>query len=67
MFNGHICRFVERDFACFFGWPNLSNRPIGGFLGLPEGVSADMQVVDIYIVKVKNYVKTGYLLIFHIG
>lgn len=48
VFNGHICRFAEGDFACFFGWPNLSNRPIGGFLGLPEGVSADMQVVDIY-------------------
>jgi hypothetical protein len=47
-FNGHVCRFAEGNFACFFGWPNLSNRPIGGFLGLPEGVSADMQVVDVY-------------------
>ena len=34
-FNGHVCRFAEGNFACFFGWPNLSNRPIGGFLGLP--------------------------------
>ncbi|SHH79022.1 polyketide cyclase [Clostridium grantii] len=48
-FNGHICRFAEGNFACFFGWPNLSNTAIGGFLGLPGGnISADMQVVDVY-------------------
>lgn len=47
-FNGHVCRFAEGNFACFFGWPNLSNRAIGGFLGLPAGHSADMQVVDVY-------------------
>jgi hypothetical protein len=48
-FNGHICRFAEGKFACFFGWPNLSNTPTGGFLGLPGGnVRADMQVVDVY-------------------
>ena len=49
VFNGHVCRFAEGNFACFFGWPNLSNRAIGGFLGLPAGAgSADMQVVDVY-------------------
>lgn len=48
-FHGHICRFAEGNFACFFGWPNLTNRPIGGFLGLPGShVQAEMQVVDIY-------------------
>jgi len=48
-FNGHVCRFAEGKFACFFGWPNLSNTPSGGFLGLPGGnVRADMQVVDVY-------------------
>ncbi len=48
-FVGHVCRFAEGNFACFFGWPNLSNRPIGGFLGLPGGSgSATMQVVDVY-------------------
>ena len=48
-FNGHVCRFAEGNFACFFGWPNLSNKPIGGFLGLPGGqIPADMQVVDVY-------------------
>ena len=49
VFNGHVCRFAEGNFACFFGWPNLSNRPIGNFLGLTaSGQSADMQVVDVY-------------------
>lgn len=48
-FLGHVCRFAEGNFACFFGWPNLTNRPIGGFLGLPgSAVNAEMQVVDIY-------------------
>lgn len=48
-FNGHVCRFAEGNFACFFGWPNLTNKPIGGFLGLPGGnIRADMQVVDVY-------------------
>lgn len=51
-FNGHECRFAEGNFACFFGWPNLSNTPTGGFLGLPGGeVRADMQVVDVYYRK----------------
>ncbi|MEG0672113.1 hypothetical protein [Clostridium sp.] len=48
-FNGHLCRFAEGNFACFFGWPNLTNIPCGGFLGLPGGdIKADMQVVDVY-------------------
>jgi len=48
-FLGHVCRFAEGNFACFFGWPNLTNTPIGGWLGLPGGgVNAEMQVVDVY-------------------
>lgn len=47
-YNGQVCRFAEGDFACLFGWRNLSNTPIGGFLGLPGGLRADMQVVDVY-------------------
>jgi len=48
-FEGHVCRFAEGRYACFFGWPNLSNTPIGGWLGLPGGnVNAKMQVVDVY-------------------
>ncbi len=51
-FNGHVCRFSEGHFSCFFGWPNLTNTPIGGFLGLPGGERpADMQVVDVYCRK----------------
>ena len=49
VFNGHICRFAEGNYAGFFGWPNLTNTPIGGFLGLPaSNIAADMRVVDIY-------------------
>ncbi len=48
-FNGHVARFAEGDYACFFGWPNLTNQPSGGFLGLPSsGTAADMRVVDVY-------------------
>jgi len=49
VFNGHICRFAEGDYACFFGWPNLTNTPKGGFLGLPaSNARTDMRVVDVY-------------------
>lgn len=48
-FEGHVCRFSEGNYACFFGWPNLSNTPIGGWLGLPGGgINCEMQVVDVY-------------------
>ncbi len=49
VFNGHIARFGEGNYAGFFGWPNLTNTPTGGFLGLPGNETrADMRVVDIY-------------------
>ena len=49
VFNGHVARFAEGNYACFFGWANLTNRPSGGFLGLPAtDTSADMRVVDVY-------------------
>jgi len=49
VFNGHICRFAEGKYAGFFGWPNLTNTPKGGFLGLPAGNKpVDMRVVDVY-------------------
>ena len=47
-FNGHVARFAEGDYACFFGWANLTNTPTGGFLGLPRSTPADMRVVDVY-------------------
>ena len=47
-FNGHLCRLAEGNYAGFFGWPNLTNTAIGGFLGLPASDrAADMRVVDI--------------------
>lgn len=48
-FNGHIARFAEGNYGCFFGWPNLTNVATGGFLGLPGSTTpADMRVVDVY-------------------
>ncbi|MEM7272476.1 MAG: nuclear transport factor 2 family protein [Actinomycetota bacterium] len=48
-FNGHVARFAEGTYAGFFGWPNLTNTPTGGFLGLPgANTPADMRVVDVY-------------------
>lgn len=49
VFNGHVARFAEGCYAGFFGWPNLTNTPVGGFLGLTGNeVRADMRIVDIY-------------------
>lgn len=49
VFNGHVARFAEGNYAGFFGWANLTNTSTGGFLGLPGNeIRADMRVVDIY-------------------
>ena len=49
VFNGHIARIAEGNYCGFFGWPNLTNTPTGGFLGLPgNDTRADMRVVDLY-------------------
>jgi ketosteroid isomerase-like protein len=47
-FNGHVALLAEGTYGGFFGWPNLSLTPTGGFMGLPAGPRADMRVVDIY-------------------
>ena len=48
-FNGHLARLAEGSYGGFFGWPNLTLRPIGSYLGQPaSGGVADMRVVDIY-------------------
>jgi predicted ester cyclase len=48
-FNGHVCRMAEGEFGGFFGWPNLTLEPTGGFMGMPAtGKSGDMRIIDIY-------------------
>lgn len=49
-FNGHIAKLAEGAYGGFFGWPNLTLRPTGGYMGLPANgqTTADMRVVDIY-------------------
>jgi len=50
IFNGHVCRMAEGEFGGFFGWPNLTLTPTGGFMGMGTntGKQVDMRVVDIY-------------------
>ncbi len=48
-FNGHVCSVTEGHFGGFFGWPNLTLTPTGGFMGMPAtGRSGDMRVIDMY-------------------
>lgn len=48
-FNGHVVRFAEGNYACFFGWPNLTVTAEGGFMGLVGSKKpADMRIVDVY-------------------
>ena len=49
IFNGHICRVAEGNFGGFFGWPNLTLTPTGGFMGMPASEKpGDMRVIDMY-------------------
>ena len=49
VFNGHLCRFAEGNFGGFFGWPNLTLTPSGGFMGMPAtDIPSDMRVIDMY-------------------
>jgi hypothetical protein len=47
-YNGHLCRLAEGNFGGFFGWANLTVTNAGGYLGMPEGIPAEMRVVDMY-------------------
>ena len=49
-FNGHVAKLAEGNFGAFFGWPNLTLRPTGGYMGVPANgqTTADMRVVDVY-------------------
>lgn len=47
--NGHQCRIGEGAFGGFFGYPSLTMRSTGGFLGLTaSSQEADMRIVDLY-------------------
>ena len=45
----HIARLAEGRYGGFFGWPNFTARPTGGFMGLPATERrAEFRVIDIY-------------------
>ncbi len=45
----HICRMAEGNYGGFFGWPNFTATPTGGFMGMPAtGSSGEFRVIDIY-------------------
>ena len=47
--TGHIARLAEGHYAGFFGWPNFTARPTGGYLGLPPSTTpGEFRVIDIY-------------------
>jgi len=48
-FNGHVCKVAEGKFGGFFGWPNLTLTPSGGFMGMPASDKpGNMRVIDVY-------------------
>jgi hypothetical protein len=48
-FHGHLAFITEGHFGGFFGWPNLSMKHVGGYLGLPASdTRGEMRVVDVY-------------------
>ncbi|MGS4947100.1 ester cyclase [Meridianimarinicoccus sp. RP-17] len=47
--TSHVARVAEGLFGGFFGWPNFTARPTGGFMGMPgTGRSGEFRVIDIY-------------------
>lgn len=47
--TGHIARIAEGHYGGFFGWPNFTAKPTGGYLGLPPSdKSTEFRVIDIY-------------------
>ncbi len=48
-FLGHVARIAEGNYAGWFGWPNLTMKNGGGFLGMPASERGlEMRVVDVY-------------------
>lgn len=48
--NGHIVRLGEGNYGGFFGYPSMTMRATGGYMGLTSAsdVLADMRIVDLY-------------------
>ncbi|MDA5558737.1 nuclear transport factor 2 family protein [Shimia sp. MMG029] len=47
--TNHICRMAEGHYGGFFGWPNFTAVPSGGFMGMPAtGKAGEFRVIDIY-------------------
>lgn len=47
--TGHIARISEGHYGGFFGWPNFTAKPTGGYLGLPPSNKAcEFRVIDVY-------------------
>ncbi len=47
--TGHIARIAEGHYSGFFGWPNFTVKPTGGFMGLPPSdKSCEFRVIDVY-------------------
>ena len=45
----HLARLAEGHYGGFFGWPNFTARPSGGFMGMPAFDQAgEFRVIDIY-------------------
>ncbi|MEP0520444.1 MAG: ester cyclase [Hyphomicrobiales bacterium] len=47
--TNHVARVAEGTYGGFFGWPNFSAVPTGGFMGMPRtGKPGEFRVIDIY-------------------
>ena len=47
--TNHICRMAEGHYGGFFGWPNFTAIPTGGFMGMPGSEKpGEFRVIDIY-------------------
>ena len=47
--TNHLARLAEGPYGGFFGWPNFTAVPSGGFMGMPAtGKAGEFRVIDIY-------------------
>lgn len=47
--TNHVARIAEGTYGGFFGWPNFSASPCGGFMGMPASDKpGEFRVIDIY-------------------